>query len=159
MLHHVSIPAKNPRHVAEVFAELLGGTVHPFAGPLPGAFAVVANDPHGSGLEIYPEGTAMKPGEGSGMATLPLEAPAAYYPTHVLMSVKVDRAAIERIGAREGWRTVHFWRGPRHNPKVFELYEFWVENRFLFELITADMSQAYVNLWQKEAMTALVGQA
>ena len=37
MIHHVSIPAREPRHVAEVLAELMGGKHHPF-GPLEGAF-------------------------------------------------------------------------------------------------------------------------
>ena len=37
MIHHVSIPACEPQHVAEVLAELLGGKCYPF-GPLEGAF-------------------------------------------------------------------------------------------------------------------------
>ena len=36
MIHHVSIPARVPRHVAEVLTGLMGGTCHPF-GPLEGA--------------------------------------------------------------------------------------------------------------------------
>jgi hypothetical protein len=30
MIHHVSIPAREPQHVAEVLAELMGGQCHPF---------------------------------------------------------------------------------------------------------------------------------
>jgi hypothetical protein len=37
MIHHVSIPAREPQHVAEVLAELMGGKCYPF-GPLEGAF-------------------------------------------------------------------------------------------------------------------------
>ena len=33
MIHHVSIPARNPQHVAEVLAEVMGGKCVPF-GPL-----------------------------------------------------------------------------------------------------------------------------
>jgi hypothetical protein len=29
MIHHVSIPAREPRHVAEVLAELMGGRCDP----------------------------------------------------------------------------------------------------------------------------------
>jgi hypothetical protein len=36
MIHHVSIPAREPQHVAEVLAELMGGKCYPF-GPLEGA--------------------------------------------------------------------------------------------------------------------------
>jgi hypothetical protein len=60
--------------------------------------------------------------------------------------VKVDRATIERIGAREGWRTRHFWRGPSPEVRLFELYEFWVENRVLLELVTEDMIPAYAKI-------------
>lgn len=157
MIHHVSIPARNPKHVAAVLAELMGGTIHPFAGPLPDAFAVLTSDPHGSGIEIYPDGTALKPGEGDNMLSMPVEAPVAFHPVHVLMSVKADRATIERVGEREGWRTRHFWRGPRNGPKVFELYEFWVENRILLELATEDMMANYTKTWQVDAMTTLMG--
>lgn len=58
---------------------------------------------------------------------------------------RLDRATIERIGAREGWRTLHFWRGPG-DAKLFELYEFWVENRVMLELVTEDMLAAYVTI-------------
>ena len=37
MIHHVSIPARDPKHVAEVLAEVMGGRCVPF-GPLEGAF-------------------------------------------------------------------------------------------------------------------------
>jgi hypothetical protein len=65
---------------------------------------------------------------------------------HALVSVKVDRATIERIGAREGWRTTHLWRGPSPKVRLFELYEFWVENRIMLELATEDMLPNYIRL-------------
>ena len=46
MIHHVSIPARDPQHVAEVLAELMGGKCHPF-GPLEGAFMATSGDGHG----------------------------------------------------------------------------------------------------------------
>ena len=54
MIHHVSIPAREPRHVAEVLAELMGGKCHPF-GPLEGAFMATSGDAHGTMIEVYPE--------------------------------------------------------------------------------------------------------
>jgi hypothetical protein len=68
---------------------------------------------------------------------------------------KADRAAIERIGAREGWRTHHFWRGPR-GTRLFELYEFWVENRVMLEIVTEDMLPPYVQVANGRAQTALL---
>ena len=43
MIHHVSIPAREPQHVAEVLAELMGGKCFPF-GPLEGAFMAAGGD-------------------------------------------------------------------------------------------------------------------
>ena len=54
MIHHVSIPAREPQHVAEVLAELMGGKCYPF-GPLEGAFMAASGDPHGTMIEVYPE--------------------------------------------------------------------------------------------------------
>ena len=54
MIHHVSIPARDPRHVAEVLAELMNGKCLPF-GPLEGAFMAASGDEHGTMIEVYPE--------------------------------------------------------------------------------------------------------
>lgn len=67
MIHHVSIPARDPAHVANVLAELLGGYAGPFIGPIPGASVVYQEDEHGSGIEIYPERTVLVPGAGDTM--------------------------------------------------------------------------------------------
>ena len=54
MIHHVSIPAREPQHVAAVLAELMGGKCFPF-GPLEGAFMAASGDEHGTMIEVYPE--------------------------------------------------------------------------------------------------------
>lgn len=146
MIHHVSIPARDPEHVARVLGELLGGYVGPFIGPIPGAWVAYAEDAHGTGIEVYPERTVLVPGEGDTMGAVALSEVPSAFPFHALLSVKADRAAIERIGAREGWRTLHFWRGPNPQVRLFELYEFWVENRFMLELVTEDMVPAYAGI-------------
>lgn len=144
MIHHISIPARDPEHVARVLGELLGGHVGPFLGPIPGAWAVYAEDAHGTGIEVYPERTTLVPGEGDAMGAVELRDVPSAFPFHALLSVKVDRATIEQMGAREGWRTLPFWRGPSPQVRLFELYEFWVENRFMLELVTEDMARAYL---------------
>ena len=52
MIHHVSIPARDPEHVARVLGELFGGYVGPFIGPIPGSWVAYADDGHGTGFEI-----------------------------------------------------------------------------------------------------------
>ncbi|MBP1772231.1 MAG: hypothetical protein H6P99_1394 [Holophagaceae bacterium] len=156
MIHHISIPARDPRHVAQVLAELLQGYAGPFIGPIPGAWVVYAEDVFGTGIEVYPEATVLVPGAGDGMGEAALrEAPPAVA-FHALISVPVDRAVIESIGAREGWRTRHFWRGPNPQVRLFELYEFWVENRVMLELVTEDMVPAYQRLANGAAQRELL---
>jgi hypothetical protein len=43
MIHHVSIPARKPQHVAEVLAELMNGKCLPFR-PLEGAFMAASGE-------------------------------------------------------------------------------------------------------------------
>jgi hypothetical protein len=155
MIHHVSIPARDPEHVARVLAELFEGYAGPFIGPMPGAWVVYQEDGFGSGIEVYTEDTILSPGQGDGMGVArSAEAPSAVA-FHALVSVKVDRATIERIGAREGWRTRHFWRGPG-DVRLFELYEFWIENRVMLELVTQDMISSYVKIANGPAQRALL---
>lgn len=156
MIHHFSIPARDPRHVAQVLGELLGGHVGPFIGPIPGAWAAYADDDHGTGIEVYPERTVLSPGtRDDEQGTVALGEPPSSVAFHALLSVKVDRATIEEIGAREGWRTRHFWRGPPDNP-LFELYEFWIENRVMLEVATEDMLPAYTRLTKGDAQRAII---
>jgi hypothetical protein len=94
-------------------------------------------------------------GENGTMGRAGMAEPPAALAFHALISVRADRATIERVGAREGWRTQHFWRGPG-DVKLFELYEFWVENRVLLELVTEDMVPAYVKVANGPAQRALL---
>jgi len=50
MIHHVSIPAQDPSHVAKVLSELTGWKSRPFPGPIPGAIMIFAEDGHGTAI-------------------------------------------------------------------------------------------------------------
>ncbi len=155
MIHHVSIPARDPEHVARVLAELLGGYAGPFIGPIPGAWVVYQEDGVGSGVEIYDERTTLVPGDGETMCSTRQGEPPRTVAFHALISVKADRETIERVGAREGWRTRHFWRGP-NGTRLFELYELWVENRVMLELATEDMLSGYIRIANGAAQRRLL---
>ena len=63
MIHHISIPAKNPPHVAQILAELFKKG---YAAPFPShsdSYVAFAADGHGTLVEVYPLGTEMIPGE------------------------------------------------------------------------------------------------
>lgn len=63
MIHHISIPANNPLHVAQVLAEVLDGKVGIFP-PNPNSYMVAAGDEYGTLIEIYPSNSEIVPGVG-----------------------------------------------------------------------------------------------
>jgi hypothetical protein len=151
MIHHVSIPAKDPKHVADVLAELMNGRAYPFPGSITNSFMAVSGDAHGTMIEVYPETLALKPGttDDEQVKATKAKAPAAY-PFHLLLSVPVDRATVEQIGAREGWRTRYFGRGAPGRPPFFHVIEFWLENRVMVEVATPDMLAEYTKMISRE---------
>lgn len=150
MIHHVSIPARDPQNVARVLSELTGWQARPFLGPVPGAIMMLAEDGRGTAIEIYPDGALIEPGEGDAQSRFERAASPAYFPFHILLSLEVEPEHVEAVGAREGWRTLRCWRGPPGRP-AFELIEFWVENRVMFEIATPEMLPNYLAVATAEA--------
>ncbi|WP_066380139.1 hypothetical protein [Anabaena sp. CA = ATCC 33047] len=139
MIHHISISAENPQQVAQVLAEVLDGKAVPFF-PHPGSYMVLPLDEHGTGIEIYPLKTQLKPGEGDHQVTF-VEAStvSGYTATHAAISVSTTQEKIEQIGNREGWRVVRCNRD-----SFFDVIEFWLENRIMIELLTPEMAAQYL---------------
>jgi len=146
MIHHVSISARDPRHVADVLGELMGGRSMPFPGGIRDSFMAVNDDEHGTLIEVYPKGVVLRPGEGDGPADVERSDGPDYGPFHILLSVSSDRARVEEIGRREGWRTRYLGRGAPGQPPVFHVIEFWVENSLMIEVATPDMVAEYLAL-------------
>ena len=94
MIHHISISAADPRHVAEVIAELWHGSALPFP-PAPGSYIVIGGDSYGTAIEVYPLGNEMIPGgdgrEAQTRESLTVSSPAS---TGAALYVPVD----EEIG-------------------------------------------------------------
>ena len=136
MIHHISIPARDPVRVAAVLAELMNGRL---AGRSHGDERRSArhDDRSLSDTITLPPG-----GDEAQVAFIPGTS-ASYVGFHALMSVPLDRAAIERIGMREGWRTRFFGRGAPGKPPAFHLLEFWVENRIMLELALRSARRIY----------------
>ncbi|HTZ37956.1 MAG TPA: hypothetical protein VMB84_18140 [Stellaceae bacterium] len=141
MIHHVSIPARDPEHVAGVLAEVMDGRCVPF-GPLEGAFMAFGAD--GSMIEVYPERATLDiPAHDGQVVFGDNAAPPQTWPFHVLLSVPLEREAVERIGAREGWRAKTFGRGMQGHEPFFHVIEFWLENRLMIEVATPAMKKEY----------------
>ena len=145
MIHHVSISARNPKHVAEVLAELMQGKCYPFPGRAVDSFMAVSGDKNGTMIEVYPEDATLEPGAGDQQVNWGrLKADAGYVPFHVLLSVPTSEAHVKRIGEREGWRTEKFGRARPGRKPSFHVIEFWIENRIMLEVATPEMVADYV---------------
>jgi hypothetical protein len=150
MIHHISIPAEDPHHVATVLAELWNGCVIPFrpnsGGYALGSYVAFARDCQGTAIEVYPLGTELIPGKGADQAdSRHNQTQSRFTATHAAVSVPISQERVENIGKREGWRVLHCTRGLRSSNDYFEVLEFWVENRLMIELLTPEMSQQYTS--------------
>ncbi len=138
MLHHLSIPARDPERAATALADLLGGDITPF-GPVPGAFIAWARDDNGTAIDCLPLGTEMRPGENDGEAQFTAaEHPSPFGATHAALSVDRSEEEIRAIAERAGWRAVRCDRGS------FSVVEVWVENAVMLEFLTPEMAADYL---------------
>src|SRR5690348_12384517 len=143
MIHHISIPAREPQRVAEVLAELMGGRCVPF-GPLEGAFMATSGDPHGTMIEVYPDQATLDiPDRDEQVVFGKNEAPPHTWPFHAFLSVPLETEQVEQIGAREGWRAKTCGRGMRGDKRFWQGSEFWLENRMMIEVAPPAMVQEY----------------
>lgn len=138
MIHHISIPATDTRHVAEVLVELFGGVLTGF-GPYRDSWIAWAGDAAGTAIEVYPVGTEMVPPDGPTQATFREAAhPSPYVATHATVSLQVEVDTILAIARRESWRALVLSRGPH------DVVEFWIENHVMLEVMTPEMTAAYL---------------
>ncbi len=149
MIHHFSIAARDPAHVAEVLAEVIGGQSMNFS-PFPGSRIVVAGDEYGTAIEVYPLGLELAPGDGDA-SVHPIDnaTPSPYTATHAAVSVALDEDGILRIARRENWRAVICERSV-----AFKVIEFWVENRLMIEFLTPGMARDYLRALAPENLRA-----
>jgi hypothetical protein len=154
MIHHISVAAKDPRRVARVIAELWQTEALPFP-PVPGGYIVIADDDHGTAIEVTPLGTEIVPGEGDAEAQSKANATASpFTATHAAISVPLSTAKVKEIAAREGWRVGTYERGG-----AFQVIEFWVEDRLLLELLPPEMAQRYLDFLTTRNFAELFGLA
>jgi hypothetical protein len=151
MIHHISISARDPRHVAEVLAELWQGYAMPFP-PFPGSYITLPGDAYGTAIEVAPLGTELRPGdEGHEVQPAHNDGASPYTATHAALSVPVSEDRIKDVAARAGWRAETFSRGP------FSVVEVWVENRLLIELLPPSMQGEYLAALTPENFAAFFG--
>ena len=138
MIHHVSIPVVDPRGAAEVFAELVDGRVTPFKA-YDGGWIVWTDDEHGTSVEFFPQGTEMFPPAGEGMVEFRhVDGARPFVATHLTLSVDRSVDEVVALADRAGWRAKVISRGPN------DVIEFWVENSVMVEVMTPEMTAAFL---------------
>ncbi len=150
MFHHISIAVDHPLQVANVLAEVLQCRCFPFP-PHEGSYIVIVDDGFGTGIELYPADTQLTPeleqvGFSSGNAQ-------TFTSVHAALSVSVSQEQIAQIAGREEWLARVCDRGP------FKVVEFWVENKFMLELLTPEMAKEYLQFAQAASFEAFLNQA
>ena len=160
MINHISIGANNPERTANVIAELWGGYAFPFP-PSPGGWVAMADDGRGTMVEVVPSHVQLVPGigfpeaEGFTQETVTDDYEATFEPdndvtlfgsAHLNINSPLNEDAIKAIAKREGWRcfTANRSRG------LFQLIVFWIEDRFLIEVNTPEMTAKYQELMTAE---------
>jgi hypothetical protein len=152
MIHHLSIAARDPKHVAGVLAELMGGKAVPFP-PNPGSYFALQLDEHGSGVEVYPAGTELQPGGTGGGGFVKKPEARGYGPTHFALSVTTDADAVEAIARRADWQCFRCDRGP------FHVIEVWVENETMVEILPPEYAREYLAFTRPENVRAAMARA
>lgn len=147
MLHHLSIAARQPEHVARVLGEFMGGGATPFP-PNPGSWFAHQYDAYGTGVEVYPVGTELLPAgpAGCGFGLRETRDP-AYTPTHFAVSVEMSPGEVAAIAAREGWACHECVRGGG----AFHVMEVWLENTVMVELLPPAFAAEYLALTRRGA--------
>ena len=155
MIHHLSLAAKEPQRVAETIAALWRGTAMPFPPVGAGSWVAFAGDARSTTIEVYPYGTEILPSEGdadAGARTNP--SPSRYGATHAAIASPLPREEIFALAARAGCLAKYRKRGGR-----FGVIEFWLEDSFMLEVMTAEMQAEYVGFMTPGTWSAVLAAA
>lgn len=141
MLFHLSIDADEPRHVAEVLAEIMGGEALPFPSVIEGSWVALSGDARGTMIEVYPRGTELMIAKGDADAFGQINPAASRRsPVHFALATSLSFEDVFAIGAREGWTVKYRKRGG-----AFGVIELWAEDCRMVEVLTEEMQTEYLD--------------
>lgn len=138
MLFHMSIAARDPKRVAEVFAQLWGGEAFPFPPVSDNGWIAVAGDARGTALEVYPADVVLREADGDADAYGEATGQVVYSASHGAIATALELDAVMAICAREGWPAKYRKRGG-----MFGVVEVWIEGRQMMEILTPQMQDEY----------------
>ena len=138
MIHHLSVAARDPQKVAAFLAEIMNGVSIDFT-PNPGSYMAIAPDGHGTGVEVYPAGSVMRPDGEMGAAFVRDAGRNGESATHFALSVEGGQDEIRAAAAARGWPCYVCDRGGH-----FHVMEVWVENDWLIEVLPPAFAAEYL---------------
>lgn len=157
MLFHLSIDAREPRHVAEVLAELFGGgTVTPFPPVSDGSWLAMAGDERNTMVEVYRRGVVLAEAPGDADAVGVFDEAVgrnAAFSTHFAMATRLSQDDVLAIAAREGWPAKY-----RSRAGLFGVIEMWVEGERMIEVLTEEMQAEYLASMKVGQWTAFLAE-
>lgn len=145
MIFHTSISANNPENVARVIAEVWrGGVMKAPPDIFEVSYMAFGRDERGSMIEVHPADFAFVLRTRSN--EVPERDPAhaqrmGFSPVHFAIGTPRSEAEVHAIAKREGWECQTCWRGVPGGG--YGVVEFWVENRFMLEVLTPEMQEQY----------------
>lgn len=151
MLFHLSISARDPRHVAQVIAEFWQGRAMPFPPVTPGSWIAMAGDDRGTAVEVYPLGTVLREAEGDADGFGERTEQSGYTATHAAIATPLSVDEVMAIASREGWPAKYRKRGG-----AFGVIELWIEGRQMMELLTQEMQAEYLAAMTGDSYSAMM---
>jgi hypothetical protein len=142
MIIHASVPADDTARVARVLGELWRCEYFPFL--FPGHFLVVAGDERGTQIEVGPRGKQIVPAE-TMMSFESNPSPSPYSEVHLNIATPLAVDEVLAIAKREDWTARVCDRGG-----AFKVIEFFLENKFMLELMTDDELRRYQHFMKPE---------
>lgn len=152
MIHHISIAVNQPQYVAQILAQLCQGQTAPFPYH-ENSYVVLALDPHGTMIEVMPQGTTLTPSfEGDFVSGTKFEQSAiapksSYNAFHAAISVATPEATIHEIASSVGWHVTTCDR-----LGYFRIIEVWVENQQLLEFLPPNFAEQYLTFMQPQSL-------
>jgi hypothetical protein len=144
MLFHASFPSQDPARAAEAVARLWRGRSFPFP-VIPDSFVAFENDKFGTLIEFYPAGRVLVPGTDEAVSEV--QRPAGPTETHLAISTPLEEDEVHALAAEYGWLSRTCWRGE----SMFRVIELWIDNAYLFEVLTPEMQKEYIRTVNPDA--------
>jgi hypothetical protein len=151
-LIHASVPADDPKKVAEVLSEMMGGEALPFP-PVENGWMAWSGD--GSvDLEVVPRGHLIHLGPDEG-EWRKVSDPQRLSEVHLAIGIDRRKEEIIAIAEQAGWPARVCSRGEG----LFELVEVWVEGTFMLEMFDPAQAAHYERVVTVENLKRFLAEA